>query len=120
MAFSDPQSMTFNGNTVSFPRIGFGNGVGTFQTADGLQKLSISHTANKRARHTVRLDWKKTAADPLFPDTNKVRTASCYLVVDTELTGFTVEELQIAVVGLATFLTASSAAATTKVLGGEV
>lgn len=119
MAFSDPQSITVDADTMSLPRIGFGLNNGQFQTADGLLKLTVSHAYNKRTRRVVRLDVKKTAADPLYPDTNKVRTLSAYLVVDTEPEGFSVAEQREFVEGLTGFLTASSSAALTKVLGGE-
>lgn len=119
MAFSDPQSVTVDTETMSLPRVAFGNGSGVFQTADGLLKLSISHQYGKRTRRVVRLDTKKTAPDPLFPDTSKVRSVSTYLVVDTEAEGFSVDELRELCEGLVGFLTASSSAALNKFLGGE-
>jgi hypothetical protein len=42
-----------------------------------------------------------------------------YLVIDTPVTGYTVAEAKAIVDGLMGYLTASSGAATTKLLGGE-
>lgn len=119
MAFSDPQSVDYGAITVSLPRTGFGNGTGSFKSSDGDVKLTISHAYNKRTRHLARVDVQKVAADPLFPSTNVARKAAIYLVVDHDAVGFTSQELIDGVTLLTDWLTASSGAAITKVIGGE-
>jgi hypothetical protein len=119
MAFSDPQSITFGTNTLSLPRVGSGPNSGVFQLSTGEAKLTISHSIGKRARRTVRVDSQKVAPDPLFPATNVPRSASVYIVVDAPLVGFTNEELVDCIVGLADYLSASSAANAFHLVGGE-
>ncbi len=121
MALADPQSVTI-GTTpgaVSLPRTGLDAKEGYFSSSDGATKLRISHQYGKRNRHTVRLDYQKTAADPLVSGSNAVYSMSAYLVVDAPVSGFTVTEQKDVAVALMGFLTASTNAATTKVLGGE-
>lgn len=119
MAFSDPQTVIINGATMSIPRTGTGPSSGAFQDAEGNVKLSVSHAVNKRARRTVRIDNQKVAQDPLFPAANVPYSASVYLVVDTPLVGYSVAEQKALVDGLTAYLTASSGARVSQLLGGE-
>jgi hypothetical protein len=59
------------------------------------------------------------AADPLATGYNKEYSMSTYLVIDHPPVGFTNTELKYVVDALAAFLTASSGANVTKILGGE-
>jgi len=119
MAFTDPQSVTINAVANSLPRTSSGVNVGVFTKDDGNVKLSVSHTYGKRTRRTIRLDHAKIAADPLI-SANSIRySMSAYLVVDVPITGYTVVEAKQIVDGLTAYLTASSGARVTQLLGGE-
>lgn len=119
MAFSDPQSVTVDGTAHSLPRVSSGENSGSFQSNDGTVKLSVSHQYGKRTRRTIRLEHSKIAPDPLISSTNIRHSMTCYMVIDTPQTGYTVTEAKAVADALAAFLTASSGAATTKLLGGE-
>lgn len=120
MAFADPQTVTINAIANTLARTGFGTTSGAFTKDDGNVKLSVSHTAGKRTRRTIRLDHAKVAADPLISAQNIRYSMSCYLVCDIPITGYTVAEAKQIVDGLTAYLTASSGANVTKLLGGEV
>ncbi|DAD49887.1 coat protein [ssRNA phage ESE015] len=119
MALADPQSVTVAGNTVSLPRVGSGDGTGVFRSEDGGTQFRVSHSRARRNRTLIRLDSSKLSADPLMPTTNVPVSMSIQLVVDRPIQGFTQAELKEAVLAFAGWLTASSAANTIKVLGGE-
>jgi hypothetical protein len=119
MAFADPQSVTINAVPISLPRIGSSIDAGVFQAGDGATKLNVSHTYGKRARHLLRLDVLKNAADPLNPTSNLPYTMSFYVVADVPLFGYTVAEQKLVVDGLVDYLDASSGAKVTQLLGGE-
>lgn len=119
MAFADPQSVTINAIAKSLARISSGPNSGIFQKDDGEVKLSVSHAYNRRVRRTIRLDHKKIAADPLMPSTNTQYSMASYLVVDLPVVGYTVAEAKQVIDGLTAYLTASSGARVTQLLGGE-
>lgn len=118
--FSDPQSVTINAVPHSLPRVSSGASGGIFRKDDGTVKLTISHAENKRSRRMVRLDHNKLATDPYITGDNIPVNMGTYLVVDVPLLGYTVVEQKQVVDGFATFLTAASGAAITKLLGGEI
>jgi len=121
MAYSDPQSITIGSTpgTVSLPRTGSGVGLGTFQSNDTTVKLTVSNAYGKRTRRVARVDFSKIAPDPLI-STNSIKyTTSAYLVLDQPATGFSTAEMVAITTGLATWLTASSGANITKLVGGE-
>jgi len=121
MGFSDPQSVTINAVANSLPRVAFGSNAGAFQKDDGTVKLSISHSYGKTStRRLIRLDHSKVSADPLNPNVNVRIGASTYLVVQTPAQGgYTLAEVKQIVDALTAYLTASSGARTTQLLGGE-
>lgn len=120
MAFSDPQSVTINAVANSLPRISSSENAGIFQKDDGNVKLSVSHNYGKRVRRTIRLDHRKIAADPLITGNNNVFSMSAYLVVDIPRdAGYTVAEQKQVVDGLTAYLSASTGARITQLLGGE-
>jgi len=123
MAFADPQSVTISGYNggaaVSLPRTSSGVGTGTFNSANGEIVLSVANSYGKRTRRTIRLNQTKTAADALIPSQNTVLKQSVYLVVDTPLNGFSSTEQKAMVDALVAYLTASSGAKVTQLLGGE-
>jgi hypothetical protein len=117
--FSDPQSVTINAVANSLPRVSSGVNAGVFSKDDGNVKLSVSHAYGRRTRRTIRLDHRKTASDPLNPTQNKPYSMSTYIVCDVPDVGYTVVEAKQIVDALTGFLTASSGANITKLLGGE-
>jgi hypothetical protein len=117
--FSDPQSVTINAVANSLPRTSSGVNTGAFTKDDGLVKLSISHSLGKRTRRVVRLDHAKIAADPLLAGVNVRATMSTYVVMDTPETGYSNAEVKQIVDALTGYLTASSGANVTKIIGGE-
>lgn len=119
MAFADPQSVTINAVAQSLARTSSGVNAGAFSKDDGSVKLGVSHTYGNRTRRMARLDHKKIAADPLQPSTNRAFSMSCYVVVDTPLEGYTVAEQKQIVDAVTAYLTASSGARVTQLLGGE-
>lgn len=119
MAYADPQSVTISAVANSLPRTSSGINSGIFTKDDGNVKLSVSHQYAKRTRRTLRLDYSKIAADPLVSAQNIKYSMSAYLVVDVPITGFTVAEAKAIVDGLTLYLTASSGARVTQLLGGE-
>jgi hypothetical protein len=121
MAFADPQSITINAVAISAPRTGFNPNSGVFTSNDGNTKLTVSDTYGaKRTRRSIRLDFRKIAADPLISAQNILYTGSVYLVVDQPITGYTAAELKLQIDGFLAYLSASSGAKITQLLGGEV
>lgn len=118
MAFADPQSVTINAVANSLPRISSGVNTGAFQKDDTTVKLSVSHQYGSRTRRQLRLDHSKIAAD-VFTSDNTKYSMSAYLVVDVPSTGYTVAEQKQIVDALTAYLTASSGARVTQLLGGE-
>lgn len=119
MSFTDPQSVTINAVAQSMPRTSSGINTGVFQKDDGTYKLSIAHSYGKRTRRNIRLDGKKIAADPFDTTRNEQVSLSVYLVVDVPVQGYTITEQKQVVDGLLAYLTASSGAKITQLLGGE-
>jgi hypothetical protein len=119
MAYADPQSVTINAIANSLPRVSSGDGKGSFQKDDGLVKLSVSHSYGKTTRRMIKLEHAKIAADPLLAGVNVMANMNAYLVVETPKTGYTLTEAKQVVDGLTAYLTASSGARLTQLLGGE-
>jgi hypothetical protein len=118
--FADPQSVTINAVANSLPRTSSGVNNGAFTKDDGLVGLSISHQkSGKKTRRLIRLNHAKIAADPLLAGVNVKASMAAYLVVEVPETGYTVVEAKQVVDGLTAYLTASSGANVTKLLGGE-
>jgi hypothetical protein len=116
---ADPQSVTINAVAQSLPAIARGVNTSSYQKDDGTVKLSISHQFGKRTRRTARLDFSKIVADPLVPAQNQKVTMSSYLVIDHPITGLTNAEIKYVVDALTAYLTASSGAKVTSIVGGE-
>lgn len=119
MAYADPQSVTINAVPVSLPRTGSGRGSGDFASADGTVTLSVSHTYGKRTRRLIRLSQSKVSVDALIPSQNVRSSMSVYMVVDVPVNGFTVTEAKYLVDAFTAYLSASSGAKVTQLLGGE-
>jgi hypothetical protein len=119
MAYADPQVVTVNAVAQSMPRVSQGVNQGGFRKDDGLYSLSMAHQYGKRTRSTIRIDNSKIAADPLVSAQNIRYSLSAYLVIDRPVTGYTNAEAKLIVDGFIAYLTASSGANITKLLGGE-
>jgi len=119
MAFTDPQSVTINAVATTLPRTSNGVNSGVFTKDDGNVKLTVSHAYGKRTRRTIRIDHAKVAPDPFTTTVNARYSMSAYIVVDVPTVGYTVAEQKQIVDALTAYLTASSGARTTQLLGGE-
>jgi hypothetical protein len=119
MSFADPQSVTINAVAQSMPRTGSGLNTGTFTQDDGTNSLVISHTYGKRTRRSIRLNDNKIAANPFDTARNEKVSMSVYVVVDVPPQGYTITEQKYVVDALVAYLTASSGAKVTQLLGGE-
>jgi hypothetical protein len=119
MAFADPQTVTINAVDKTLARTSSGQNAGGFKTNDGLVALTVSSAYGKRTRRTARIDVSKIAPDPLISDRNIQYSMSTYIVVDAPVTGYTVAEQKQIVDALTAWLSASSGAHTTQLLGGE-
>jgi hypothetical protein len=119
MSFADPQSVTINSVANSLPRVSSGVNTGSFSKDDGTVRLTISHAYGKRNRRTIRVDHKKVAADPFSSSVNAEYSMSAYIVVDVPKVGYTIAEQKQIVDALTGYLTATSGARVTQLLGGE-
>lgn len=117
--FTDPQTVTINAVPITLPRVSTGTNTSSYSKDDGTVKMSVSHAYGKRTRRTIRIDHSKIAADPLISAQNIKYTMSTYIVCDVPVTGYTLAEAKQVVDGLTAYLTASSGAQVTKLLGGE-
>lgn len=119
MAFTDPQSVTISGTAISLPRVSTGVNNSEYQSADGLVKLSASHTYGRRTRRVLRIDHSKITSDPFIPAQNAKVSMSNYIVFDVPVAGYSVSEATAVYAGFKAAFTATSDALITKLLGGE-
>jgi hypothetical protein len=119
MAFADPQSVTINAVAQSLPRTSSGANAGIFTKDDGTVALSVLHNYGSRTRRSIRLTHKKIITDPLASDRNVPVSMAINIAVDVPVTGYTVAEQKQVVDALVAYLTASSGAKVTQLLGGE-
>jgi len=121
MAFADPQTLTVNAVANTLPRVSSGETKGVFRKDDGNLTLQITSNSNvRRVRQAFRVEHRKVAPDPLMPATNSPYSLSVTLVVDTPVDGYTIPEKKQIVDALTAYLTASSGARVTQLLGGEI
>jgi hypothetical protein len=118
MAFADPQSVTINAVANSLPRVSSSPNSSVYQKDDGLVRLTVSHQYGKTNRRTIRIDHRKVGPDPFTSD-NKEFTMAAYVVVAAPVVGYTNVEIKQIVDALTAYLTASSGARVTQLLGGE-
>lgn len=119
MAFADPQTVTINAIANTLPRTSSGQNAGAFTKDDGNVKLEVSHSSGKRTRRQLKLTHRKVAADPLLAGANVQYSMSTYIVVDTPNVGYTIAEAKQVVDALVAYLTATTGARVTQLLGGE-
>ncbi|DAD51387.1 TPA_asm: coat protein [ssRNA phage Zoerhiza.2_20] len=121
MALSDPQTVTISGTAIPLPRTFAEGDESAYTSADGLVKLSISHTLAKqgRARRLLRIDHSKLTSDPFKPSENVKVNMANYVVFDVPPAGYTNTEILAVYTGFKNLYTASTDAMITKLLGGE-
>lgn len=119
MSFADPQTVTVATVAQTLPRTSSSVNSGTFAKDDGTYVLQVSHQVGRRRRHQIRLNAEKIAADPFDTSLNQRVAMSVYVVVDVPLQGYTIAQQQDVVDALTEYLTASSGARVTQLLGGE-
>lgn len=119
MSFADPQSVTISGTGVSLPRVGAGPAGSEYQSNDGLVRLLVRHTYGKQNRRNIKLTFSKVAADPFVTGYNQKYSMSVDLTASVPPVGFTPAEAKAVLDGFIAYLSASSGAALTKLLGGE-
>jgi len=115
--YAEPQTISVKGVSNTLPRVAAGVNQGVFATPDGNIKLSVSHQNGKRNRRTVRLDFRKIAADPLLDGVSREYSMSAYVVVDHPTVGFNNTEVTDNLKALTDLL--ATAGFTTKLVGGE-
>jgi hypothetical protein len=119
LALSDPQSVTINAVANSLPRTSNVGTSSTYTKDDGTVILSIAHSNGKRNRRKAGVKHNKFTADPYIPTANQKVGMEVYLVIDTPISGYTNAEAKQVIDGFLAYLSASSGATITKLLGGE-
>jgi ethanolamine transporter EutH len=79
----------------------------------------VSDSYGKRTRRTARLDLRKIAVDPFSSSLNAQYSMSAYVVIDVPTVGYTLADEVTNTAGLLTWLTASTNAKLTQLMGGE-
>lgn len=119
MALTDPQSITISGVTTPLPRTNVGQNLSEYLSADGLQKLTLSHSYGRRTRRVLRFDHSKVTSDPYIPAQNTKVSMSNYMVFDVPPAGYTNADVLAVYQGLKALYSATSDQLVTKLLGGE-
>ena len=120
MALADPQSITI-GSAISLPQFEPSPHSTTYQSSDGLVKLTVNQSIGKDTINTmVRVDKTVIAADPVSA-INKSLTGSVWFVYKFPVKnfGFTETDKINMFTGLTTLLSASTNAVLKQVLAGQ-
>jgi hypothetical protein len=119
--FADP-TITVNSVAQALKRVGLTSNNGKFRTADGLFELKIGQSAGKNFQQSsIRLDRWQTVADPFITGNNLLANDAIWVVRRSPAPGLiTVATQKQLWDGLSTYLNASSGAAFTQLLGGEI
>lgn len=122
MALPDPiPTLTVDAIGYDFYRTSFGDTASVYQTANGLDVLTISHQLKStRNRYSVRFDRKKVAADPFVDGNNRSLSWTAYAVFDAPSDGVTAAECQDLSQLLQTFLVSGTPDYDLRVLQGEI
>lgn len=118
--FSDPQVLTVNSVAKSMPAISRNGTASLYQTADGVYRLRISHDIKARnERHLLEVIRQEIAADP-YSELQVDAQLKIQLVIDNP-TRSLISDTEIVYVmnALCVWLTASSSANVSKILGNE-
>lgn len=121
MSFADPATVTISAVPITLPRVSTGEDKSEYMSGDGLNHLTASHDyGDKRTRRMIRWDGAKMAPDAFRPAENVQVTTSVYVVFDVPAKGgYTATESLAIWTGFNAYLTASSSAIISKLLGGE-
>jgi hypothetical protein len=121
MALPDPiPTITVASVPYDFVRTQFGDTSTVYTTANGLDRLTISHQLKNRHRHSIRFDRRKIAATPFDAALNQEYSWSAYTVLDTPKNGVTAAEAQALNQLLAAFCVAGTPDYDLRVLQGEL
>lgn len=118
MSFADPQTLTLNAVAQTLPRVSSSGASSTYSKDDGTVRMVVSHSLGKRNRRLLRVEHSKISAD-VFTAAQTRFNANVYVVVDAPVSGYTNAEIKQIVDALTAYLTASSGANVSKLLGGE-
>lgn len=116
--FADPITLTVSGSAKTLNRTGTDTDAGAFATSDRAFKVSVSHSYGKRTRRMIKLTSDQLTANPLIAGQNLLQSDSVHVVFDCP-NGFDTATAKAHADALFAYLTASSGAAVTKLLGGE-
>lgn len=109
---TDPQTITVNSVAQSLPRTLLEGSRATYQSADGLFTMVVSHinAGRDRIRTMVRIDQKAIVPDPLT-SVNDYETLGVYLVIDRPQVGFTATQVDYLVQALKAWFTTAQVTA---------
>lgn len=116
--FAEPMTLVVAGQNKSLQRTGTGMDKGAFASSDQAYKVSIAHDYKRRTRRVIKLTYDSLVANPLVAGQNINQSVSVHLVVDTPA-GYDASTAKTIVDALTAYLTASSGAQVSKLLGGE-
>lgn len=116
--FSDPQIVKIDTVDISLPRVLTGTPQGAFVSQNGTTDLSVETKRGNVVRHVVRLTQRKVTQDPLTT-TNVAVFDQIELRINRPKDGFLDAEVEKQVLGLVTWLTASTNANLKKLIAGE-
>jgi hypothetical protein len=115
---TEPQSVTIGANTRTLVKTESDRTRSVFtDRANGI-RLEVSQANGARRRSLVKLTITKIAADPITAVNNEI-SMTVHAVIDSPRVGFTDVEIKDGLLGLTTWHTATSAANSVKVIGGE-
>ncbi|DAD51608.1 TPA_asm: coat protein [ssRNA phage Gerhypos.1_19] len=119
MALTDPQSIKISGTTTSLPRVSTSGSSSTYESSDGLIKVSLASQNGNRKRQTWRVDVNKFTTDPFIPAQNVKVSMSFYIVFDRPATGYSNAEALATAVGAIEALTSTENKVLNALLGGQ-
>lgn len=119
MALGDPQSVTYDGASVSLPRISSQGRSAQYASSDGALVADVSHKVVRNREQTlVKLTHSKITADPMIPTNNRPYDASVHIVINRPYNvGYSDAEMQLVLDALLGLVGGATFKA--KVLGGE-
>jgi hypothetical protein len=118
--FADPQTLTVNADPKVMPRVSNAGYESIYRTAQGVYALRVSHDLQaKKERHLVEFSRKDLVTNP-YSTLQQDAILKVQLVIDNPNWGLISDtEITYCVNALCAWLTASSSAAVTKLLGNE-
>lgn len=123
MAFPDPTSVVYNGNTISLVRVGFTANTGTFKGSGTGYDLGLTFTQNekpKSTRSSARLVLSKNVPDPIYQNQNVPVEVAATLVLEGPASYTTPAERSLVAKCLLAYLSASTYASMDMLSGGQI